>query len=484
MVCCITVGKWLPSYKYILFLIICNVVKDLTFGSHEVEYFQYLKAMDSGPLNNCYFIHGIFCYLMTFIAGIYLYNKESQDISRNSIEYSFKKLESKMTENQTLDIDIVRKGTEVKDFSNILLFILITNWVLNEESLNYFTGIFIHMDFWMLEIIILTILMSIILKLKIYGHHIYMLILIIFPLILKIGTIILSHFDNGNLNEPENFEYRGIDSKLKIIFVTDNYLYFWMILYFLLLFNKCFINTSTKYLIDLKNVSWKKILCIYGLIGTIFCLIVSLIATFVPCGEVENKEHWKDFNEYFCKVKYDNKKYLENFKTYFLSDLSFWQIFMEIITVIFGVSANVCYKISHLIALEHLTPIHLIFAIPAHYLINKTYLCILNLIKTEDHSAIISNYYGGIGNNFFSWKISMDFLSDIFSVFGYLVYLEVIELNCCNCDRDLRRKILARGIIDLYKADSNNSSNTDIANNGRTSSVGETSNSLLNDSYF
>ncbi len=132
-------------------------------------------------------------------------------------------------------------------------------------------------------------------------------------------------------------------------------------------------------------------------------------------------------------------------------------------------------------ALEHLTPIHLIFAIPAHYLINKTYLLILNVFKTDDHSAIIQSDQG---NNHFTVKMILDFLSDIFSVFGYLVYLEVIELKCGICDRNLRRKVLARGIIDLYKADPNNSSNSDNPNIGRTSSTGNISNSSLNSSYF
>lgn len=473
MACCIAGGKWLPSYKYIGFLIICNVIKDLTFGSHEVEYFEYLKLMDSGDLNNCNFIHEIFCYLLTFIVGIYLYNKESQDISRNSIEYSFKKLENKMTENQTLEIDLIQNEPEVKDFSSIKLFIIIAVWVLNEEGLNYFTSIFIHMDFWMLEIIILTILMKYILKLKIYAHQKSMLGLIFVPLILKVGTIIISGKDKQNDPKNENYQY-GTNNKLKIIYITHPYLTFWIILYFLLLIIKCYINTEIKCLIDLKNIPWKKILCIYGLLGTVFCLIISLLATFLSCGEID-KGNDKDFNEYFCKVRYNNHKYLESFKTYFLSDLSVWEIIMEIVTVILGAIAFVGYKISFLIALEHLTPIHLIFAIPAHYLINKTYLIILNLMKVGE--PIIDSYY-------FPIKIGMDFFSDAFSVFGYLIYLEVLELNCNMCNRDLRRKILARGIIDLYKADPNNSSNSGNDNPQRTGSEGQVSNSSLNDSYF
>ena len=90
---------------------------------------------------------------------------------------------------------------------------------------------------------------------------------------------------------------------------------------------------------------------------------------------------------------------------------------------------------------------------------------------------IIDSYY-------FPIKIGMDFFSDAFSVFGYLIYLEVLELKCCNFDYNIRRKILARGIIDLYKADPNNSSNSGNDNPQRTGSEGQVSNSSLNDSYF
>jgi len=473
-------GKWLPSYKYIGFLIIFNVLKDLSFGSHEVEYFQYLKIADCGPLNNCYFIHEMFCYLLTFIVGIYLFNKESQDISRNSIEYSFKKLENKMTENQTLDINVIHNDPETTDYPNIFIFIIIFIWVLNEEVSNYFNGIFIHLDFWMFEIIILTVSMHFILNLKIYCHQISMLILIAIPLTLKIITIVLSLDDDGNTDDPSTYQYRGYE-KLKIIYIAEKKQSTWVILLVFLLIVKCLINTGIKWLIDLKNIPWKKILCIYGLIGTIFCLIVSLVATFVSCGEYNKEDKKKYFNDYFCKVIYDNSKYLESFRTYFLSDLSIGEIFSEIIIVIIGAIAFVGYKISFLKALEHLTPIHLIFAIPAHYLINKTYLLILNVFKTHDHSPIIES---DNGNNQFTVKMILDFLSDIFSVLGYLVYLEVIELKCCNLDKNIRRKVLARGIIDLYKADTNNSSNSDNPNVGRTSSTGNISNSSLNDSYF
>ena len=42
-----------------------------------------------------------------------------------------------------------------------------------------------------------------------------------------------------------------------------------------------------------------------------------------------------------------------------------------------------------------------------------------------------------------------------------MVYLEIIELNFCGLDYNLKRKILDRGLIDVSKADFNKSFDTD-----------------------
>ena len=228
----ISFGIWLPSYKYVLFLVIFNVAKDLSFGSHEVEYFPYLKAFDSGLLNDSHFIHEIFCYFTIFVVGCILFKKEDQNINRNSIEYSFKKLENKMTENQTLDIELIHNEQEIESYPTIYLFIIIFFWVLNEQALYYFNSIFIHMDFWMIELIILTFFMRKLLNLKLYRHQWATIGLIFIPFSLKIGTMIISGFDEkNNLSDENDYKYdykQNIDNcdpttfpnKLKIIYIA------------------------------------------------------------------------------------------------------------------------------------------------------------------------------------------------------------------------------------------------------------------------
>ena len=472
----ISLGKNLTIYKYIIWVIIFNLLKDLSFGSHNVEYIQDLRFLDSGNLNNCYYIHQMLCYLATIIFATIAYNKENRFMGRNSIEYSFKKLENKIKDNQTLDIELIHNEQEIRDYPDKYLFIIISIWVFNEEVLNYYNGIFMHLDFWMLELIIITICMRRMLNLKIYNHQILMMILSVIPFILKLVTIILSCVDDNNkLSEnSSNYRYSEYVNKMKIIYVTDGWLSFWFFLYLGLIIIRSIINTKIKWLIDLKYISLYKILIIYGVFGSVFCLVISLIATFFSCGE-KIGEYRNEFFEYFCTVEYDNHYYLESFKTFFLSGISNAQIGAEIVKVLFGIVAFIGYRLYFLRTIEHLTPIHLIFAVPIHYMFNKSYLAILNYIKND------SAWIEGMDNA--SLKFGLDFCSDFFAIFGYLVYLEVIELNFCGLDFNLRRKILARGIIDVYKADPNVSSNSG-SEYGRSSSAGQISNSSINESDF
>ena len=45
-------------------------------------------------------------------------------------------------------------------------------------------------------------------------------------------------------------------------------------------------------------------------------------------------------------------------------------------------------------------------------------------------------------------KYILDLSGDIISSIGFIIYLEIIELNCCNLNYDLRRTIKARSQTD------------------------------------
>ena len=133
-----------------------------------------------------------------------------------------------------------------------------------------------HLDFWMLELIFLSIFSKVILNIDIYAHQIVAMILTVFPLILKIVTIILSFFDSQIKN-----------TNLEIPYVENIWLIpLGIIIYSILILLKAYINTKIKWYMDIKYFPSNKLLFLYGLIGTLFYLIICTMSTFKECEKI------------------------------------------------------------------------------------------------------------------------------------------------------------------------------------------------------
>ena len=74
---------------------------------------------------------------------------------------------------------------------------------------------------------------------------------------------------------------------------------------------------------------------------------------------------------------------------------------------------------------------HKIFTYPIQYFIQK----------------IIISYklIGNIPRKFTHQQYGIDITSDIIAFFGFLIYLEIIELNFCKLNYNLRKNIMTRG---------------------------------------
>ena len=87
--------------------------------------------------------------------------------------------------------------------------------------------------------------------------------------------------------------------------------------------------------------------------------------------------------------------------------------------------------------IEDLTILHKIFSYPVYYFGQKlVFLVCLCLKVFEIEDSIIIH------------KFITDFISDILSIIGYLIYIEIIEINICNCNYNLRKYITLRGKSD------------------------------------
>ena len=84
-------------------------------------------------------------------------------------------------------------------------------------------------------------------------------------------------------------------------------------------------------------------------------------------------------------------------------------------------------------------------------------------------------------NNFLISKLFITLISDILSIFGYLLYIEIIELNIKGFNYNLKKNIIARGDKDIIKLDSDDFLDIDDESSQDEQSVSNYPESKLHD---
>ena len=167
-------------------------------------------------------------------------------------------------------------------------------WILEENLVLIYVDIFQDLDFWFFELIIISLLFSHHFSFKIYKHQ-----KLAIALSIGVGSILKIYNITISLTSGENKIY----SKYP-------YVFFFIILYFLIIISRSYVNTHIKAFMDLKYISQRTLLIFYGIAGTILCLIVGLITSHSPC---HNNNAMK---AYICKVEYENNIYYDNMYSY------------------------------------------------------------------------------------------------------------------------------------------------------------------------
>ena len=121
---------------------------------------------------------------------------------------------------------------------------------------------------------------------------------------------------------------------------------------------------------------------------------------------------------------------------------------------------------------------HIVFLTPIFFFFNKVVVIICNLI----YCSIKRDLSGFLDNKEVAMiveKFLLDLLQDLFCFLGFLVYLEIIQLNFCGFNYDLRDEIIKRGDQEL----DNNSSSDDSFNEDLGNSINseDSINNILRD---
>ena len=419
----ITLGSWNKNYLYIIASSLSWLIYEAFNG---LGYYYNTINLGDPKYNGHIYIHKLFYYLLILICSLLFLLYETK-VNKTKNEENIKS-------NKTKPYNFYNSIQKTSKKSNIFILMILFLYILFEFIDQIVKQFFFFGDFWMLELIIMAYLCYKMLKLKIYKHQLLAIYLVSIPFLLKTITIILLFCDENNYFKKgeTNYKYNDNSNLLKSLFVA----YWWLfpisfVIFFFIMSMNSYIFINIKQIIDLNYISITKILIIYGIFGSILSSLFSSISTFISCGEKNDDIY--DIWDYQCLVvDNNNDRFIDSYYVYFNQEV--WKDLL--FTLIRGLSLFL-HRFFFWKYIQNLNPIFKIFSYPLIYALEK----IIVIYKIADNEKV----------KYSNLRYFLDFFSDITAFIGFLIYLEIIELNFCNMNKNIRQNIVKRSEADLLQ---------------------------------
>ena len=289
------------------------------------------------------------------------------------------------------------------------------------QTLLYSNG-FDSLSYWTFEIIFTFIFMRKYFEIGFYKHHKCSM----FSTIILSTTFlfIATFFPTSNMSN----QYEYVKNK----FGNEFYSIPFILIYLILSFNYGFSRNYSKVLMQNKFISKYILIMFIGIAGLILTIIISTISYFYE----------KDNFIYY---------YIE------LNSLSTWQIIREVLII------------SPLFLISQFMQIYL--EILTIYYLNPMYCLMLNNICCGIQKIIL--FILDDSKEYLVY-FSLSEISEIIAFFGYIIYLEIIELNFCGLSENTRRNIIFKGEKEFSEI------NEDIINNILNDNIDDEDNETQN----
>ena len=408
----ISLGEYNSLYKYIWFYVISRLVYAYFFNYKTIPLtFKPEKLrLDSFP--NSTFTKELMDYLIMFIFSYILLKYETWKIKKDCNKSSLN--EKKITKNKNNINSLIYNKMSNNFTMRYTFFIFIILLVLSNILINnyYIIGLS-GLDFWIFELIFISLINNMIFNYQIYKNQklaIYFIIIICS--ILTFLSII--NIFNDDQQDTIYKEYIWITPLAIIGFI-------------LIIFIKSFTYCKAKYYFDYKYLSVFKFLISVGIIGTIICLIATIISSNIVCVK---KQQFKYINS-ICKL-YDSEKkikYYDNIIVFFRELYKNDKIFKGAYLILFFIK-NINTFLTNLftfLIIKYLSPEYCVISTSIYYLA-------LEIFRFIDY--LITRKY----KNFSIYNI----LSELFAIIGGAIYLEFIELNFFGLNYHLKKSISNR----------------------------------------
>ena len=442
----ISLGDWNKYYFLILLLFTVDILDDYICGEDYNSNFNMTKLFPTEIQTNLYkhsTVHQIFKYIGVLFISIILFKYERKTTKKESNNNNLIKNDNNLVTiyKSTSKIELIhtKKQNNLNIYvSPLSVFFIISIWVVNR----YLTEIYLRsgfkdLNFWIFEIALISYFHSKLFNLKIYNHQKCAIIfnLIICSLFRLISFFISFKSDEDSSIYPNNYYYIPIGIVFYLITITL----------------RAYSITKIKWLIDIKYISSIKVLINSGLIGIISFSIIITLETLIKCPDIK-------VTPFLCNISYydENKNitslYIDNIYVYFKilkgdiikTENITKEIIIEVVVIFLGMIFYFLYLYLYVLIIKNLSPIHCMFTNTIYYIVSSLLLLLNNKITTGyyfqgEEKLTLYKFY----------KFIFDFSADFISFFCLLIYLEIIELNFCKLNINLRNRIIQRSREDL-----------------------------------
>ena len=413
----ITFGEINKSLLYIFLMSTSCTIYKYIYGFTYIECFYPMNIYCSlynwilGPKDKCprhRVFDPFFSYIgMIFISFFFLKERTNED-DKIPLERTTQFIGTQ----GAFKLRLIYNGEKnyLKSIKGFLFYILILFlWIAEENLILIYVDIIQDLDFWFFVLIFVSLIYSRLFLSKILSHQkLGMVISIIVGSLLKIFSITVTLTSGSE----------------KVFYNKYRWLISFVIIYFGLIILRSYVNTQIKIFFDLKYISQRILLTSYGIAGVIILGLTGLFTSNVPCSE--------KLRNYVCNFDYEGNLYYDNFDSYYESGKN---MLVRLIAIFLGIIAFFFEKYYSTLIIKLYSPIHFIFSFPVEYFVEKTFLLIFTAIFFREDLFTEANQLQ---------KFLMDESGDIFSIIGFLIYLEIIELHFCNLDYNLINSIINR----------------------------------------
>ena len=417
-------------YLYILGTVIFKCLRDCMFGFNTINPNSKIGLFGFIPeLSNHHLIQSLLRY-SSFILGGALFIYISQQSSENESDL---KIINKKKENLELLIHNDKNdGPEIAKISQIIKICLIYCIHAELSRIMYLFDLG-GLDIWTLDMIFIIYFMHKNFVINFSKHKKCSMIFIIISVttLLIISSFLPStnHDDVGQKEKDKN-TYQSIRDITRSNFAFINV----FILFSLLSCIISYQRVREKVLMDYYFLSPYKLIFFIGVFGFIVTSIILIITSNLDCPEK------KEYITEHCGIKRiknnSTKYYYDNFVIYFeeLKDnKNSYKFYLEIILMpplylIISFFEFTC----EILTIYNLNPNYVLLRDNIYYGTSRLIFFLFNLHKNYKHYMTLAQF------------IILE-ISEILSILGYAVYLEIIELRFCGLDRDLKKNIIKRG---------------------------------------